>query len=440
MIEQKKNTVQKIYDLINWLALKLLRNIQYPESLFIKIRALLILWISTCTVMWLYVFYCFMAFGAHYPVPWGGLLFTIIHSLVPVVYYYSQSFTASGLVLSLSGLGFQTLFCVFTGGVYSPAAIWLTLHPVILGFFGSTQLIIFQVLLNLIIVISLYFIGNLGFLPPSILPNLFRDGMIISCYVGLDILVAIFTVTAIRINNERNKELNDSRELTENLLRILCHDINNPLSIIKVSSKYLAPDELTKNPHHAERIRRACDDIQLLTGSIGSWIAYRDGKVLLHETNIPVTDIIQHVRFSFEDKLKEKGLNLNIDLPNENYAILGDRTAVFYQLFNNIVSNAVKFSFENSSIDISFSEEGRFIVAQIKDEGTGIKENIIDKVFSPYDRTSSKGTKNELGTGFGLPIVAAVIERMNGKISIQNRATLNDGDKGTLVTIHLAKA
>ncbi len=442
MPKRKPNFLKKIYSLYGSWARKLARGHEYTDALFFRMRAMLILWTSTTIVMWLYVGYCLMAFGPKYPVPWGGLVFTLIHSCVPLIWYYTQSFTISGLVLSLSGLGFQTLFCIYTGGVYSPAAIWLTLHPVILGFFGSTELIVFQVVLNFIIVVSLYFVGNLELLPPSILPPFFRDGMIISCYVGLDILVAVFTVVAIRVNNERNRELSNARELTENLLRILCHDINNPLSIIKVSSAQLHPAELAKNPHHAERIKRACDDIQQLTASVGSWIAYRDGKVKLNPKRIPLNDIQEHLRFAFEDRLSNKDITINFSLPEgaENLAILGDRTAVFYQIYNNIVSNAIKFSFEKSVIDVSFSVDGDNVVTKVRDYGVGIDEKIIDKVFSPYDQTTRKGTQNERGTGFGMPIVATVVERMRGKVSIENMKKYGSEETGTQVIVVLPKA
>ena len=398
------------------------------------------LWTSTTLVMWAYVFYCFFAFGLNYPVPWGGLVFTLIHCTVPVVFYYTQSFPLAGVVLSLSGLCFQTLFCLYTGGVYSPAAIWLTFHPVILGFFGSTTLIVLQVILNFLIVVGLYLAGQLGLLPADILPHGFRDSMIISCYVLLDILIACFTVAAIRMNKEKTRELNRSRELTENLLRILCHDINNPLLIIKNSSKHLTPEALTANPKHAERIKRACEDIEELTRSVGSWMAYKDGKLTLQSTNVSVGEIIEHIHFSFEDRLKEKNLALICKAQNENLYISGDKTAVCYQLFSNIISNAIKFSFENSAVELSFEENGRNIIAKITDNGVGIQPELINRVFSPYARTTMKGTNDERGTGFGLPIVAALIEKMNGRISIANRAQLSPEEQGTIVTIVLPKA
>ncbi len=389
--------------------------------------------------MWLYVIYCFLGWGSHYPVPWGGLIFSIIHTTVPLIFYLTQSYLVSGLVLSLSGLGFQTLFCVYTGGVFSPAAIWLALHPVILGFFGNTRLIISQIVLNSIIVVSLYLCGFYKMLPPNILPDLFRDGMIISSYVGLDFLVAIFTIAAIKMNSEKNHKLNLSRELTENLLRVLSHDINNPLSIIKTSGNQLVGQDGI-DTRNIERIKKASDDIQQLTTSLGLWMAYRDGKITLSPTTVPIYEIIEHIQYSFEDRLIDKQISISISKSNDELAIFGDRSATLHQIFSNIMSNAIKFSYKNSTIEINFKAEDNFVVATIRDYGIGIDEKIIDKLFSPYDRTTCKGTNNERGTGFGLPIVGMIIKQMNGKISVENMNKFTDSQKGSQVIFHLPKA
>jgi signal transduction histidine kinase len=435
-----RNSLKYITNFYGILSQKLLaKSLQSNIAVVTKTRALLLLWTSTTVVMWLYVLYCFMAYGNKSPVAWGGLIFTILHTLTPVIFKYTQSFSIAGLSISLTGLGFQTLFCVFSGGVFSPAAIWLTLHPVILGFFGTKRLIIFSVVLNFIIVMMLYLLGHYSFLPPNALPAVFRDSMIISSYVGLDILVAVFTVTAIRINNERNLELNKSKELTENLLRILCHDISNPLTIIRVSSKHLNVENMPQYLRSPDRIRRASEDIQRITDSVSSWIAHKDGKILLQVQKIQISDLIDHILFSFEDNLSSKEIKLNFNVEDYGHEILGDRTAIFYQIINNLVSNAIKFSYEKSEIEITFFAEVQFMVIKIRDYGVGIKEEMIDKVFSPYDKTSSKGTRNERGTGFGLPIVSTVAQRLNGKILIENMTNLATGDRGTCVTVYLPK-
>ena len=436
----QKKIKKLIYYYDHFAGILLSNSEEQPESVLLKVRSLLILWTATTFVMWLYVLYCFLAFGNNSPMPWGGLVFTLIHTITPFVFYLTQSYAITGLFISLSGLGFQTLFCIYSGGVYSPAAIWLTLHPVILGFFGNTRLIIFSVILNFTIVLSLYFAGLLGYLHLDILPPVFRDIMIISSYVGLDILVAVFTIVAIRTHTAKNRELFKSRELTENLVRILCHDISTPLTIIKNSTQHLNPLEIENNPNHIERIKKACEDMIALTGSLGSWMAYKDEKINFNQKRVTIQEIIIHLEFSFEDKLNAKNIVMNFDYPVGDLAFIGDKMAITYQIFNNIISNAIKFSYENSQIDISFSTEGHFIVSKIRDHGVGISEKILTKVFSPYERTTSNGTKNERGTGFGMPIVSTVVGKMNGKVFIENVSTLNPNERGTLITVKLPKA
>jgi signal transduction histidine kinase len=431
-------SVQNIYDFYDHVAQCLItKRLQQEDGFQIKARALLILWSCTTIVMWFYVLYCMLAFPFSSPVPWAGLLFTIIHTASPWVFKYSQSFIVAGLTNSLSGLGFQTFFCLYTGGVYSPAAIWLTFHPVILGFFGNTGWIFFSVTLNFLILVCMYTLDLMNMLPHDELQPLFRDGMILTSYVGLDVLVAIFTVTAIRINYKKNQELNNSKDLTENLVRILCHDIKNPLSVIQISSRYLYPVQ-ANTPKWAERIVHASDDIKRITDSVTSWISHRDGKLKMHYEVISVKDIIEHLEMAFEERLREKNLSMKFNMHCSNHCIWGDRTAVFFQIFNNLVSNAIKFSFENLHIEVNFSADDSNLYAEVRDHGVGIPDELIDKVFSPFAVTSCPGTHNEKGTGFGLPIVATVIEKMNGKILIENMKKI-PGQQGTRVEVVFPK-
>lgn len=428
-----RKIIQRIFESYDPIASRICeKHNQNVDGFLIKAKALLILWTSTTVVMWFYVLYCFMAFPANYPVPWWGLLFTVIHTVSPWIFKKTQSFVWAGLNISLSGLAFQTMFCLYTGGVYSPAAIWLTFHPVILGFFGSMEWILFSVSLNFIILICMYLAGNNNMLPPDILPPLFKDGMILTSYIGLDILVAFFTITAIKLNLRKNAELNKSKDLTENLVRVLVHDIKNPLSIIQVASKNLDPVK-TNSPLYAEKIIRAGDDIQKITASVNSWMSHKDGKMKLQNQLISIKDIIDHLEFSFEDKLIQKNLSMKLAMNCENHCIWGDKTAVFYQVFNNLISNAIKFSYEGSQIDVLFSADQENVYVSIRDYGVGIDENVIEKVFSPYAVTSSPGTNNEKGTGWGLPIVSTVVEKMEGKIKIINMK--NSGEQGTRVNL-----
>lgn len=422
------------------IAKKFIHQSHLTDQTFIyKTRALLILWAATTTVMWLYVFYCYKAFhGTNQTVVIGGTIFSILHTLSPLIFLLTQSFSVTGLWISLTGLSFQTLFCLYSGGAHSPSTIWLSFHPVILAFFGNIPLIIFSVILNTFIIITMVILGQYGFLPPNILPSLFRDGMIVTSYIGLDVLVALFTILAIRFNNSKNKELSESKELTENLVRILCHDINNPLTTMKISASLLNPEKGKLNPKVLERLNRSIQDVQNIIQSVHMWNVHKDGKITLKNEQIPVAELLEHIHNSFPERLQQKSITYQVNCQaNENAMIIGDRTAVFYQIINNLLSNAIKFSYENSQIMIDLFEQDNFLVFEIRDQGMGIDPDHTEKVFSPYIPTSKNGTNNEKGTGFGLPIVATIVQKMGGKISIHNRRIEDNAESGTLVKLLL---
>lgn len=130
-----------------------------------KANALLLLWLVTVTVMWVYVVFCYYGFGGWGIVPGGGMIFSLIHSLAPFVFYKSGSLAMTGMLISFTGLCFQTLFCIYSGGILSPAAIWLPLHPVMLAFFANIPTIMTSVTINAIILISLYLFEIYALLP-----------------------------------------------------------------------------------------------------------------------------------------------------------------------------------------------------------------------------------------------------------------------------------
>ena len=72
-----------------------------------------------------------------------------------------------------------------------------------------------------------------------------------------------------------------------------------------------------------------------------------------------------------------------------NTFIRGDENAILYQVLNNIVSNALKFSFINSIVETRIFNENNFFIIEIRDQGVGIKPELIDIVFSPFQQTLS---------------------------------------------------
>lgn len=318
--------------------------------------SLMTAFIGTDFVMWGYSIYCYFAFKGFHLVTIAGIIFSIIHTLTPLVFYRTQSHTKASLTISFSGLAFQFIFCIYSGGVYSPAGIWLSLHPVILGFFASIGYIYLSVILNSLLLVGLHIIEVSGYLPTSALPTEFKNSIVLTSYIGLDILIALFTISAYLVYKRKNSELHRSKELSEYLLRILAHDVSNPLTVIRYYSDQLSQNHLSITPQIAERLKQSSEDIERITESVTMWIAHRDGKIDLQLTKLDPVQLVTHLQNTFEQKLKQKNLELICQIEDKSHFI-GDRNAVYYQVFNNLLSNAIKFSNENSKIILKIDKK-----------------------------------------------------------------------------------
>lgn len=403
-----------------------------------KVRAFIQVWISTTIIMWLYVLFSYSVYD--FPTVGAlGILYSFIHTLAPVIYRNSKSLTLTGLCISLSALAFQITFCIFNGGIHSPAAIWFTAHPVIISFFASKRLILFSIFLNMVIVFLLSYLGNNGYFPVDALTPSLTQIMMISSLIGLDIIIATYTIVFIKKTESYTEDLATRNELIENLMRIISHDINNSLNVSTLSARYLERhvEDDEKMMKKLELIKKSNQEINEITVSIKEWMKANDTVLRLKSELIPLSDVITYVKASFEDALKIKNISLVVvNSVHEVVTIVGDSRALRYQIINNVIYNAIKFSEEGTKITFKIDKEDDFIKFEVIDQGIGIPNNILRSIFDPSKSSSRKGTKGEAGTGFGMPIVKTLIECMHGSIRVESfEKSENNKESGTTINI-----
>jgi signal transduction histidine kinase len=126
---------------------------------------------------------------------------------------------------------------------------------------------------------------------------------------------------------------------------------------------------------------------------------------------------------------KNQLLEFNSSL--QKFYMVIDRNKI-EQVLNNLIANAMKYSFENTKILVDVSVENRELVTKVIDEGQGIPKAELDKIFHPFQTTSVKSTANEKSTGLGLAIVKKIIESHHGSVSVESEV-----GKGSVFTFRL---
>lgn len=420
---------------------------QQDES--IKVRAFLLVWLTTTFIMWFYVWFSFFVYDFDI-VGELGIIYSLIHTLTPLFYRHSKSLVLAGLAISLSALAFQVTFAIFNGGIHSPSAIWFTAHPVIMSFFGSKRLIIFSIALNTLVVLALTFMGNYGFFPADALPLSYTEWMTITSLILMDIVIASYTIVFITTTAQSASKLAQRNEIIENLMRIISHDVNNTITASNLTADILlrkiqkeGPDAISKEYLAAKLsvITSANKQIQDTCDSTLKWMLANEKAIRLDNHSIPLRHIAQYIEERFHDLARHKSLQLLYDFPDEEIMLVADKSVLESQVINNLLSNAIKFSENGSQIVVQGKREGKSVIISIADQGIGIPKEIQKQIFDPSQRVTRKGTAGEIGTGFGLTIVKSMLECMDGDLTITSPCGESaQGHKGTTVAISLPSA
>lgn len=249
-----------------------------------------------------------------------------------------------------------------------------------------------------------------------------------------------------RLNNElsvaqrelarKNAELQRLNELKNQFLGMAAHDLRNPLHAINGYTQFLRDDALD-NLRREERLEFL--DIILsssrfmldLINDLLDVSRIESGNLQL---DIAPLDIVQLVRHSVEVNgmlAASKEIDIKLDAPPALPPYHGDGGKL-EQVLNNLLTNAVKFSYPQSSVNVTLAQDNDEILIRVTDSGKGMTPEQMTHLFHPYGRSRTRGTAGESSTGLGLVIVRKIVEGHGGAIDVAS-----EPDKGATFTVRL---
>jgi len=223
---------------------------------------------------------------------------------------------------------------------------------------------------------------------------------------------------------KKNSELEKLNDLKNQILGMAAHDLRSPISIVLSYSDYLldeARESLTeKQIKFIEIIRNSSEFMLQLLDDLLDIAKIEMGKLVLNKEKC---DLV---------KLAKENIELNQALANkkqisillntyDNIPLIEVDKLKIIQVFNNLISNAIKYSFNNTKIIISIFKSDKMVEVSIKDEGQGIPKNDLNNLFKPFYKANVKPTANESSTGLGLVITRKIILGHMGNIWIKSK-------------------
>jgi signal transduction histidine kinase len=235
--------------------------------------------------------------------------------------------------------------------------------------------------------------------------------------------------------NEKKMELQRLNEEKTQLFSVLAHDLRNPFNGLLNLSQIIY-DEYDELP--PEELKTFIKDIYVssrslftITDNLLEWSRINLENLNIKRERVRLLEIIQKTQEMLKLPLESKRIKL-VPMGLEDVTLMADKQSLFI-IFRNIISNAMKFSFENSRIEITHNDLGQEVQIEIKDYGIGMTKHKL-KSLSNSLITSTPGTQHETGTGLGINIIKKHLELNQGKMTIKSVE-----NEGTTVVLSFPK-
>ncbi|MBP3842068.1 MAG: hybrid sensor histidine kinase/response regulator [Prevotella sp.] len=237
----------------------------------------------------------------------------------------------------------------------------------------------------------------------------------------------ITLVAAKRLIQKQNEELRATINNRDKMYSVIAHDLRSPMASIRMvlnlvvtsmSPEVIGP-ELFELLDKANKESEECHD---LLDNLLKWTKSQTGRLNVLFQDLDLNDIIPGVVDIFEMIALTKKIKLQYVGTQAPLVVRADND-MLKTIVRNFMSNAVKFSPENSVIEITMKEEGQFAKVSVRDHGVGIEPDRLGSIFHKGETTY--GTDGEEGSGLGLQLCADFARKIGGDVQVES--TLNEG-------------
>lgn len=293
------------------------------------------------------------------------------------------------------------------------------------------HLLILNVMNMLFIVFCAFTIGKEYSISRFVFCAVLVSGGGFLAYAGQSFVKSLFEKikSARALIEKQNNELKKINAEKDQLFRIIGHDLRTPFHQLNLLVELMAEskDEHEKQ-EYARLIQESAAQGNELLEDLLSWGKKNADQTTIDLEELSIAKVVDKTFEFFKFNSGVKEIKLINELPQNLKLRISD--SMMETVFRNLIGNAIKFSHPKSEIVVNCSVKDDYIDVSITDCGVGISSERLEMLLSDEQSSSTLGTHNETGTGYGLGIVKKLVERQMGSFSIDSQL-----QKGTTITL-----
>jgi signal transduction histidine kinase len=212
-------------------------------------------------------------------------------------------------------------------------------------------------------------------------------------------------------------------QLKSDMISLMSHELRTPLTSINGFAELLAADEGLPE-HLKEFVTIVNNEAQRMSRMINTFLTMtrleRKDKQGVLKIPLKLNDVVRNIVSSLQPVARKKRIRL-VELPAQTIPPVAADRGLITQVVSNLVSNAIKYSPERTTVTVSTALEAEAVRVSVEDRGYGIPPEDVDRIWEKFYRVTHEGLeKDEESTGLGLAFVREVVEQHGGRVGVES--------------------
>ncbi|MGB6451082.1 MAG: sensor histidine kinase efflux regulator BaeS [Steroidobacteraceae bacterium] len=225
-----------------------------------------------------------------------------------------------------------------------------------------------------------------------------------------------------RLSDDFNRlalALEKNEQMRRAFMADISHELRTPLAVLRGELEAIEDGVRTLTPDSLQSLQSEVATLGKLVNDLYELSLADIGALTYHMADVDVAEVLRLRLRGFQDRLNERHITLESDVPRDELIVNGDETRI-QQLFSNLVENSIRYTNSGGRFRVACRGERERVVIDLQDSAPGVPPELVPRLFERFYRVDGSRNRESGGVGLGLAICKSIVEAHRGTISAKD--------------------